>query len=801
MIPNQKTKEKLDYDQFKSRVLEDYRLAYKSRACSLLGRREVLSGKGSFGIFGDGKELPQLVINHFFETGDFRAGYYRDQTLLMGQDFLDEQAFFHAIYATTEPGKEPMSSGRQMGGHFMTPLIDEKGEWLPLHQLKNHSADLSPTAAQMPRMLGLAQASKVYRALDSKVGANFSNQGNEICWGTIGNASTAEGLFFETINAAGVLQVPLVLSVYDDDYGISVHNKDQITKESISKALEGFQRTADAAGIEIIRVNGWDYTGLINAYDYATKLARNEHIPVLVHITELTQPLGHSTSGSHERYKSKERLAWENEYDCNTQFKQWILRQGIATETELAELEKAINTQVRQAKTTAWQEHNAPINSCRDQLLGVLQSSLSDANNNPNISIAIKEVQALESFGYKELLEIARALCAKLKYDPALTPVQQWIEDLQCEIQPRFSSHLYTLDAYSNVSEVVAATYEASPKQVDGRIVLRDNFDALFEQHPELLIFGEDVGKIGDVNQGLEGLQKKYGALRIADTGIREATIIGQGIGMALRGLRPIAEIQYLDYVLYALQTLSDDLASLSYRTHGQQIAPLIIRTRGHRLEGIWHSGSPMGGMLHLLRGIYILTPRNMTQAAAMYNSLLQLKQPAVVIESLNGYRLKEPLPQNLGQFTLSLGESELLVPGRDLTIVSYGSTLRMALDAAERLKQVDIHAEVIDLQSLIPLDLTQNIKKSLQKTNRLLIVDEDVPGGASAYILQQLIDEQGIYPLLDSAPKLVAAQPHRPAYGTDGDYFSKPSIDDIYEAAYQLMHEVNPDQFPPIQY
>lgn len=801
MISSKESSEKLDYEQFKARVCEDYTLAFKSRACSLLGRREVLSGKGSFGIFGDGKELPQLVINHFFEPGDFRSGYYRDQTLLMGQGFLSEEAFFHAIYANTEPGVEPMSSGRQMGGHFMTPLIDANGHWLPLSKLKNHSADLSPTAAQMPRMLGLAQASKVYRELSLPNGKRFSNNGNEICWGTIGNASTAEGQFFETINAAGVLQVPLVLSIYDDDYGISVHNKDQITKGSISKVLEGFQQTAQEAGVEIISVKGWDYTALIKAYAYAAKLARTAHTPVVVHVTELTQPLGHSTSGSHERYKSKERLAWEKEYDCNLQFKNWILQQGIATASELESIESAINTTVREAKTKAWKSHNAPIIKAKEQLLNELQQTVKRTKNNPNVVLAIKNLTELEGFGYKELLEIARGLVSKLYFGNETTALQQWIKNLKESLNPRFSSHLYTQDHYSQIANKIEVTYAENAPEVDGRVVLRDNFDALFAQHPDLLIFGEDVGKIGDVNQGLEGLQNKYGATRIADTGIRETTIIGQGIGMALRGLRPIAEIQYLDYVLYAIQTLSDDLASLSYRTHGKQIAPLIIRTRGHRLEGIWHSGSPMGGMLHLLRGIYILTPRNMTQAAAMYNSLLQIKQPAIVIESLNGYRLKETMPNNLGAFNITLGASEVLRSGTDLTMVSYGSTLRLVEAAAQRLQALDIEAEVIDLQSLIPLDINKSIAKSLAKTNRLMIIDEDVPGGASGYILQQLIEEQQIYPLLDSAPKLVSAKAHRPAYGTDGDYFSKPSVDDIFEAAYKMLHEVNPQHYPAIRF
>ena len=787
----------IDFKTFKKQVLNDYKLVFSSRACSVLGRREVLSGKGTFGIFGDGKELPQIAINRFFQNGDFRSGYYRDQTLLMAQGFLDSNAFFYSLYTDTEPGRETMSGGRQMCGHFMTPLVDENKAWLDHTKRKNHIADLSPTAAQIPRILGLAQASKLYRTLNIKGAAQFSKDGNEICWGTIGNASTSEGLFFETINAAGVLQVPMVLSVYDDGYGISVHNEQQTTKASISKALEGFQRNENQNGIEILEVKGWDYAALINTYEHAAKLARTAHIPVVVHVTELTQPLGHSTSGSHQRYKSKARLEWEKEYDCNVQFRNWILAQGIATEEEVEALEKTINMEVREAKTTAWAAVNKPINEAKAQLHQVLHKVLAASNNNVQVRQALTQLDALSTCTYRELLQLARTVLPAIASTPARTPLKEWYNATKTALSPRFSDELYTQEFSTLTRDDIPPTYPDQVEKVDGRVLLRDNFEALFSAHDNLIVFGEDVGTIGDVNQGLEGLQEKFGPERIADTGIREATIFGQGMGMALRGLRPIAEIQYLDYILYCLQGLSDDLASLSYRTKGKQICPLIIRTRGHRLEGIWHSGSPMGGLLSLLRGIYILTPRNMTQAAGMYNALLQQKQPAVLIESLNGYRLKESLPSNLGAFTVALGTSECTRAGSDLTIVSYGSTFRLAEAAAEKLAQYEIDVELIDLRSLLPFDLTQNIAKSVQKTNRLLIVDEDVPGGASAYILQQLIETQDLYHHLDSAPKLLSAAPHRPAAGPDGDYFSKPSIEDIFEAAYAMLHEANPDNYP----
>ncbi|MDA8877186.1 thiamine pyrophosphate-dependent enzyme [Flavobacteriaceae bacterium] len=799
-LRNQEEDLKISFDAFKAQVLSDYKIAVTSRECSILGRREVFSGKGKFGIFGDGKELPQLAMNHFFKKGDFRSGYYRDQTLLMAQGLLTVSNIFSALYADLDLDREPMSGGRQMGGHFMTPSRDESGEWLNLMELKNHSGDISPTGSQMPRLLGLAQASKIYRNLKTKNAKNFSNNGNEIAWGTIGNASTSEGMFFETINAAGVLQVPMVISVWDDGYGISVSNKDQTTKQSISEALKGFQRTQSKTGFEILTVKGWDYLALIETYAYASKIARKEHVPVLIHVTELTQPLGHSSSGSHERYKSKARLEWEKEYDCNLKMRTWIIQEGLANETELENLEKKIISEVRTERREAWNAYQAPILKELEKLMNFESSLKSETHNDPKVQLIFSQIEQNQELSFKDLISVGRKINLLLaKYPQAnVQEFKNWYQTLYNTLTSKISSKLYTVSKEKLLAfESTPPIYNEDNPLVDGRIIIRDNFDALFKKYDTLLMFGEDVGKIGDVNQGMEGLQKKFGDIRIADTGIREATIAGQGIGLALRGLRPIAEIQYLDYILYCLQILSDDLATMSFRTLGRQIAPLIIRTRGHRLEGIWHSGSPMGGLIHLLRGIHVLTPRNMTQAAGFYNTLLQIDQPAVVIESLNGYRLKEKPPINLGEFTVPLGKIEIICEGTDVTVVSYGSTLRIVEATAKKLLQEGISIEVIDIQSLIPFDLNEEIKESVAKTNRVLIVDEDVPGGASSYILQQLIEKQNIFNLLDVAPKLLSSKAHRPAYGSDGDYFSKPSEDDIFEAVYSIMNESNPQDFP----
>ena len=797
---NEENELKISFEAFKKRVLEDYRLAVLSRECSLLGRREVFSGKGKFGIFGDGKELPQLAMNHFFQNGDFRSGYYRDQTLLMAQGLLTVANIFSALYAHLDQSIEPMSGGRQMGGHFATPFRNDKGEWLDLVNLKNHSGDISPTGSQMPRLLGLAQASKVYREHKTQNSTKFSNEGNEIAWGTIGNASTSEGMFFETINAAGVLQVPMVISIWDDGYGISVSNKDQTTKESISEALQGFQRTDNEKGLEIIRVKGWDYLALIETYEKAATLARTEHVPVMVHVTELTQPLGHSSSGSHERYKSKERLEWEKEYDCNLKMREWILNEGLAKEAELIKMEEAALKEVRAARRASWEAYQAPIFKQKAKLLSYLPILKKETHNDPKIQIIFSKLEQVLELGFKDIVSAARQIKIVLSKHPnaKLRDFDQWLDALTSDMKNKVSSHLYTVSKDELINfKAVKPEYNKDAETVDGRIIIRDNFEALLNKHDSLLFFGEDVGKIGDVNHGLEGLQAKFGELRIADTGIREATIVGQGIGLALRGLRPIAEIQYLDYILYCIQILSDDLATLNYRTLGKQIAPLIIRTRGHRLEGIWHSGSPMGGMINLLRGIHLLVPRNMTQAAGFYNTLLQIEQPAIVVESLNGYSVKETLPSNLGEFSVPLGQIEIMRSGADITVVSYGSTLRIVEATAQRLTEVGIDIEIIDVQTLIPFDLKEEIRDSIAKTNRLLIVDEDVPGGASSYILQQLIEKQTAFSLLDSAPKLLSSKAHRPAYGGDGDYFSKPSVDDVFEAAYSIMNEFDPSQYP----
>tara|TARA_Y200000002_G_scaffold146382_1_gene121000 strand:- start:2010 stop:4430 length:2421 start_codon:yes stop_codon:yes gene_type:complete len=801
-IENKGEEHKISYDDFKGQVISDYKIAVTSRECSVLGRREVFSGKGKFGIFGDGKELPQLALNHFFKKGDYRAGYYRDQTLLMAQGLLTVSNIFASLYADLDLKREPMSGGRQMGGHFMTANKNENNEWLNLLKTKNHSGDISPTGSQMPRLLGLAQASKIYRNLNIKNSENFSDNGNEIAWGTIGNASTSEGMFFEAINAAGVLQVPMVISVWDDGYGISVSNKDQTTKQSISEALKGFQKTDSEDGFEILSVNGWDYLSLIETYDFASKIARSEHVPVLIHVKELTQPLGHSSSGSHERYKSKSRLEWEKEYDCNLKMREWIINEGLATELELEDIERQIVSDVRNIRREAWNNYQSPIIREKEKLIKFESNLKKITHNDPQLHLIFSHLEKVEEIGYKDLISAGRKINLLLaRYDySGFEKYIKWFKDLYEFVSNKISSNLYCLSE-KDLEKInnIQPTFKKESIMVDGRIIIRDNFDALFKKYDSLIIFGEDVGKIGDVNQGMEGMQKKYGKFRVSDTGIRESTIIGQGIGLAYRGLRPIAEIQYLDYILYCLQILSDDLATMSYRTVGQQFAPLIIRTRGHRLEGIWHSGSQMGGLINLLKGIYILTPRNMTQAAGFYNMLMKIKQPALVIESLNGYRVKEKMPLNLGEFTVPIGKIETILDGKDITVISYGSTLRIVENTAKRLQQEGISVEIIDLQCLIPFDIKNEIKESIRKTNRLLIIDEDVPGGASAYILHELVNKQNIFNLLDSAPKLLTANAHRPAYGGDGDYFSKPSEDDIFDAAYEIMNECDPDKYPLI--
>ncbi|MEP5340272.1 MAG: thiamine pyrophosphate-dependent enzyme [Algibacter sp.] len=797
------SKNNISFDDFKAEVLNDYRIAVQSRACSLLGRREVLTGKAKFGIFGDGKEVPQLAMAKAFKKGDWRSGYYRDQTFMMAIGELTVEQFFAGLYANTDLTLEPMSAGRQMGGHFVTHSLNENGDWNDLTKQYNSSADISPTAGQMPRLLGLAQASKIYR-LDKDINASkFSVNGNEVAWGTIGNASTSEGLFFETINAAGVLQVPMVVSVWDDEYGISVHARHQTTKENISEILKGFQRDSENKGYEILRVKGWDYANIVETYQEAAKIAREEYVPVLIHVLELTQPQGHSTSGSHERYKNKKRLLWEKERDCNTKMRAWIIESGIASNEALTAIERTIKREVKQSRNKAWETFVKPVQQEQKSVLSILNNVAEKSVNGVFISKLKDDLTKINEPTRKEILMHARKA---LRYTIGETNTEKqllsnWIDTYFKDIQPKFSSHLYceTDKSALNVSEI-KPTYDDELQQVDGRIIIRDNFDAIFQKYPEALIFGEDTGNIGDVNQGLEGLQEKYGEQRVADTGIREATIIGQGIGMALRGLRPIAEIQYLDYMLYALQIVSDDLSTLHYRTKGRQKAPLIIRTRGHRLEGIWHSGSQMGGILNLIRGVYVLVPRNMTKAAGFYNTLLQSDDPALVVECLNGYRLKENRPTNMGNFKTPIGVVETVKTGNDITLVSYGSTLRIVEQTAKELTSVGIDVEIIDIQSLIPFDLKHDICKSIAKTNRLMIIDEDVPGGASAYILNEILNTQNAYQYLDSQPKTLTAKAHRPAYGNDGDYFSKPSAEDIFEAVYSVMHESNANEFPKLR-
>lgn len=801
----------ISFNDFKQEVLNDYRIARVSRECSLLGRREVLTGKAKFGIFGDGKEIPQLAMAKAFQKGDFRSGYYRDQTFMMAIGQLTAQQFFAGLYAHTDINADPMSAGRQMGGHFATHSIDEDGNWKSLTDQYNSSADISPTAGQMPRLVGLAQASKIFRNVKGlEKHTQFSNQGNEVAWGTIGNASTSEGVFFEAINAAGVMQIPMVMSVWDDEYGISVHAKHQTTKENISEILKGFQKEENTNGYEIFVVNGWDYVQLIDVYTKASQIAREKHIPVFIHVKELTQPQGHSTSGSHERYKGPERLQWEKDFDCVEKMRQWILDfeledgnggtlKFVASEEELKAIDKEAKKEVSVAKRNAWNAFIGEIKNEVAQAADIIDALAKKSANGTFISKLKNDLEVIAEPIRKDILSAARKALRYVKDENMAekTQLQNFIKSSLNSAHEKYSAHLVseTEESALNVAEVAPA-YSDNVETVDARVIMRDNFDTLLSKHPEVLVFGEDAGKIGDVNQGLEGLQEKHGELRVSDTGIREATILGQGIGLAMRGLRPIAEIQYLDYLLYALQIMSDDLATLRYRTFGKQKAPLIIRTRGHRLEGIWHSGSPMGGIIHNVRGIHVLVPRNMTKAAGFYNTLLQGDDPALVVECLNGYRLKEQLPSNLGEFTTPIGVVETIKEGKDITVVSYGSTLRLVEEAAKELAQVGIDIEIVDAQSLLPFDINHDTVKSVAKTNRLLVVDEDVPGGASAYLLQEILENQNAYQYLDSKPATLTAKAHRPAYGTDGDYFSKPSTEDIFEKVYEIMHEADPNKF-----
>ncbi len=792
-------------DEFVNIVMNDFRIANESREASLMGRREVLTGKAKFGIFGDGKEIAQLAMAKAFRDGDFRSGYYRDQTFMFATGNLTLQEWFAGLYGHTDLDLEPMSAGRQMGGHFGTRSLNADGSWKDLTKIKNSSPDISPTGGQMPRLLGLAMASKHFKlnpALQTGKFQSFSNKGNEIAFGTIGDASTSEGLFWETINAAGVMQIPMLVSVWDDGHGISVPKKYQTTKESISEILKGFQREKGGNGYDIFRTKGWDYAHLCETYEKASRVCREEHVPVLIHVEEVTQPQGHSTSGSHERYKSKERLQWETDFDGIKKMREWILSNKIATESELAEIEENAKKVVREAKAAAWTAYLTPIKTERTEAIAMINAIAAVSENKVFIEKITGELNGILEPIRKDILVAVKKILRMTRGEniAAKNPLINWLNESKMANYDRYSSYLQS-ESGMNVLSIKPenAAYAGEAKQVDGRELLRENFDAILAKYPEVVIFGEDSGKIGGVNQGLEGLQDKYGEIRVFDTGIREATIMGQAIGLAMRGLRPIAEIQYLDYLLYALQIMSDDLATVQYRTKGGQKAPVIIRTRGHRLEGIWHSGSPMGMIINSVRGIYVCVPRNMTQAAGFYNTLLSADEPALVIEPLNGYRLKEQLPTNLGEYKVPLGVTEILNEGTDVTLVTYGSCCRIAMEAVKQLAEADISVEVIDVQTLLPFDLNHSIVKSLKKTNRLIVLDEDVPGGASAYILQKVLEEQGGYKHLDSEPRTLAAKDHRPAYGSDGDYFSKPSADDVYDAVYEMMLETNPAKFPRI--
>jgi pyruvate/2-oxoglutarate/acetoin dehydrogenase E1 component/TPP-dependent pyruvate/acetoin dehydrogenase alpha subunit len=783
-------------------VLQDYKIALESRHASLVGRKEVFSGKAKFGIFGDGKELPQIAMAKVFQKGDFRSGYYRDQTFMFAVNELNLEQYFAQLYAHPDLEADPSSAGRCMNSHFSTRSLDQNGKWKNLMEIKNSAADISPTAGQMPRLVGLAQASKLYRQNPDLQGfTNFSNKGNEIAFGTIGNASTSEGLFYEAINAAGVLQVPLLMSVWDDEYGISVGKEHHTTKHSISKALAGFQRTATEEGYEILVVKGWDYVALCETYQKAAQICREQHVPVLVHVTELTQPQGHSTSGSHERYKSKERLAWEAEFDCIKQFRKWIIAEGFATAEQLDVIEEDAKKTVNNARNRAWKAFADSTKLDIQTAIAALNQVIPQSKAAQKLTTLKEELEKVVMPTCADGMAIMKKALRELRFEPQLKqPIANWVKNVEADYREKFSSHLYS-QSDENIFSVptIPAVYDENSPVVDGREVLNAAFDNIFKTNPLVVAFGEDVGKIGDVNQGFAGLQAKYGELRISDTGIREATIIGQAIGLAMRGLRPIAEIQYLDYLLYGIQILSDDVACLQYRTKGGQKCPLIVRTRGHRLEGIWHSGSPIGMILNTVRGMRVAVPRNMTQAAGFYNTLLQADEPAIVIECLNGYRLKEKVPANLAEFTVPFGVPEILRVGEDVTIVTYGSMCRIVMEAARQLAEVGISVEVIDVQTLLPFDVHHSILASIQKTNRVIFADEDVSGGATGFMMAKVLDEQNAYRWLDSQPVCISGQDHRPAYGSDGDYFSKPNPETVFDKVYAIMHEVNPQRFPSL--
>ncbi|MFN8288097.1 MAG: thiamine pyrophosphate-dependent enzyme [Chitinophagales bacterium] len=794
---------KITFEEFKAEVLNDYRVACISRETSLLGRKEVLTGKAKFGIFGDGKEVAQIALAKAFEPGDWRSGYYRDQTWMMALGELTVEQFFAQLYANTNQEEEPMSGGRQMNGHYATRLQDDKGNWLDQANKNNSAADASPTASQMPRSLGLALASKLYREnKELEDFTIFSNNGREVSFVSIGDASTSEGLFWETLNAAGVMRVPLAISIWDDGYGISVPQKYQTTKENLSELLKGFQADAKGRGLDIYTCEGWNYPKLVETYKRGIEKMRRTHIPAVFHITEVTQPQGHSTSGSHERYKTPERMQWEKDFDCLKKLKEWVIESKFATEEECDAIQDEARKFVLGSKSVAWKKFSGPIKEEIREIQELLESVDNEVGGNDVVQAAISGLQTAIDPVRRDIIKAGKKVSYALRGEssPALEQLRQWLKEFQAKYQYVYSSHLHSETEKSALNvPVVTAEFSEQSKVLNGFEVLNVAFDKLFKKYPNVVAFGEDVGKIGDVNQGFSGIQDKYGEVRIFDTGIREATIIGQGMGLAMRGLRPIAEIQYLDYLLYGLQPLSDDLASLQYRTRGIQKSPLIVRTRGHRLEGIWHTGSPMGMIINSLRGIYVCVPRNMTQAAGMYNTLLQSDEPALVIECLNGYRLKERLPDNVDEFTVPLGIPEVLKEGEDVTLVTYGSCVRIAEEAIQMLEEVGISVELIDVQTLLPFDINQSIIESVKKTNRLVFLDEDVPGGASAYMFQQVFEKQGAFRWMDSEPKTITAKPHRAAYGSDGDYFSKPNAEDVFEVIYGMMNEADPGSYPEL--
>ena len=784
------TSASISKQEFIEQVKSDYVTAFKSRQASLLGRKEVLTGKAKFGIFGDGKELAQVAMTRYMQKGDFRAGYYRDQTILFALGLSDVQKFFAQLYAHPSTEHDPSSAGRSMNGHFGTRMLDDAGNWLPQTNGVNISSDISPTAAQMPRALGLAFASKVYKSNpDLHTKTNFSNQGNEISWATIGNASTSEGPFWESINAAGVMQVPMLVSIWDDEYGISVHAKHQTTKQNLSAILSGFKTDKYGVGIELITVNGWDYPSLINAYKKASEVCRKKHTPVVVHVKEMTQPQGHSTSGSHERYKSKERLAWETEHDCVAKMRAWLLENNLAEETEIEVLEKEAISEVKAAKKAAWTAFRSEINAEKNEAVELLSQLDADAS---------ASLKGAMDPNRKDILKTLHNTLRSHIGNPLAADLHAFYTSYLAKYQDVYSSHLHSQSEQRSLAiQEVKPTYADDAEELNGFEILNKTFDHLLSTHPEVIAFGEDVGKIGDVNQGFAGLQDKHGDHRVMDMGIRENTIVGQAIGASLRGLRPIAEIQYLDYLLYGVQMMSDDIATIQYRTKGGQKYPLIIRTRGHRLEGIWHSGSPMGMIINAVRGMNVLVPRDMTRAAGFYNTIMKSDEPSLIVECLNGYRLKERLPSNLHEFTVPVGVPETLQYGDDVTVITYGSCVRIAQEGIALLQEKGISVELIDVQSLLPFDVNHNIVESLMKTNKVVFMDEDVQGGATGFMMQRVLEEQEGYKYLDAAPRTLTSQDHRPAYGTDGDYFSKSNAEELFELVYDMMHEYEPDKFP----